>query len=1360
MKVFRRDQSLLKAIFLSVTIIASTMVWADNYVVKDQIIVKIHHNQSISEEDFVSEKNSIMEEFGATLVRKLDSIDAEVWEVEDSATTTNQYFGEDAEGRERFDYVEPNYKYELFATKPNDPKYEQQWNLEKVSAVKAWDFTTGTDIIVAVIDKGMDYNNVDLYDNIWRNPNPNATGCINDNYGCDFVNQDGDPSEDGNSSDQLYGHATHIAGTIAAKGNNNIGIAGINWSARIMPIKVFNTEGVATSDTIILGIAYAVKNGAKISNNSWGGRKRSQALYDAIEKAGEQGHLFIAAAGNLATNNDENPVYPASYTLENIIAVAATDSSNNLFDSSSYGKISVDIAAPGENIYGIMPNGKFDSLSGTSPATAHISGAAALFWSFFPEASHMETKERILSAVDTKDGLKEKLSTGGRLNLLKGFPENNKPVANFVNPPKFETRLLELDGTGSYDNDDREGEESSIMSYVWYITNHADNDKSLKNRLTGEQPTFTFPDEAEGKYNLKLIVTDDKGDSGEMFIEAAIIVGSSTPEEPIIPNETPIASFTMSPPGDETAPVHVYLDGTKSSDKEDGRITNCKWESTAGHYVEGCTASMLFGEPSIESYKITLTIIDNGINDGKGNRINKKSSSLTRPFKVSKNSLPIPSIIGPDQIGVGEEVIFESDSTDDSYIYGYRWEYQGEVISVKSYLKIKFLNLEAQETNHIFLTVKDDKGKEATTRKGVGVTDNPPKCDFKIEPTSVIAMSSVTFTSLSTDNGYIPKFEWSSDKEPELNISSINEIEEIIPTIDGKHKITLKITDNTGNYNSCENSLLVDGVTPVALFKVEQSENYLTLISESYDPNADIGGKIINYEWEIIPNDSQDENDVIRESSFDTITIEGVGIYQVTLRVKDNSGLESIYTQSVEIEPEDRLGVYYIPGSIGNDTTKSFIRLTNETDEKISVRGVLHTEDNQHSENIKLIELMPQATIALSLEELEKQVGIGSWSGLAWLEIIEPNKGLAIMNMFRNKNGTLTNMTYATDNALFNLPPNNKDSKDELNVLLINTTESSMRVKGTLYDERSGKILGFSSNVILCDISSKGICILPADLLQERIGLEEPWEKRAWLQVTEPTKGLKIIGLVQNTGVQTNTNLTCVADNTLFNLPAYSPPTSNEDKGFVRITNTTDQQIDTVKGTLYGQNGDVLGIEESILFYNLPAHATWVLNMQNLEDKIQTETWKGKGRARLVITEPTSGIKLMGLIRSTTGTLTNASCTSDNLYNLPSTPSTDPGNKDKIFIRINNTTNSAVTVRGTVYNMDGETVGIPDITLVDNLFANSAYILKMEKLQELLGESWKGRARLVITYPETGIQLMGMIRAKSGTLTNASSVFK
>lgn len=352
----------------------------------------------------------------------------------------------------RVEYIEPNYIYRASGT-PNDPRYNELWGMNNtgqtggtndadIDAPEAWDTQTGSDsTLIAVIDTGVDYNHPDLAANIWTNPGetPNNgvdddnNGYIDDVRGWDFANNDNDPFDDNL-------HGTHVAGTIGAVGNNGIGVAGVNWRVKIMPLKFLSSNGSGTLANAISSIIYAANKKAQVMNNSWGGGGFSQALLDAINYANNAGALFVAAAGNDGTDNDQSANYPSNYDAPNVLAVAAIDHKGDLAiwgsgggggcgcgggviaaPGSNYGATTVDLAAPGKDILSTTPNNTYQKLQGTSMATPHVAGVAGLVFSQFPGWTHIQVKERLLNTVDVSPSLQGKLVTGGRVNAQRAL---------------------------------------------------------------------------------------------------------------------------------------------------------------------------------------------------------------------------------------------------------------------------------------------------------------------------------------------------------------------------------------------------------------------------------------------------------------------------------------------------------------------------------------------------------------------------------------------------------------------------------------------------------------------------------------------------------------------------------------------------------------------------------------------------------------------------------------------------------------------------------------------------------------------------------------------------------------------------
>ena len=496
------------------------------------------------------------------------------------------------------EYAEPNYKVYVDATIPNDDYFSLLWGMHNtgqsegtvdadIDAPEAWDITTGSsDIVVAVIDTGVDYNHPDLAANIWTNPyetlngiDDDGNGYIDDIKGWDFFSKDNNP-DDGS------GHGTHCSGTIAAVGNNDIGVVGVSWNAKIMPLRFLGPDGGYTDDAIS-AIEYAFNNGANIMSNSWGGGGYSQALKDAISTANEEGILFVAAAGNRRQNTDRRPHYPSSYDVPNIISVAATDRYDNLASFSNYGPNSVDLGAPGVYIASTYPGNSYYYMSGTSMAAPHVAGAAALIMAQNPEMSVDDLKAKILDSVDPIDALAVKTVTGGRLNVYNALDdlENTPPVAD-ANGPYTGTEDIPVafSSDGSYDPD------GDALTYHWDFGDDSTG--------TGVNPTHAYT--AGGEYIVTLIVNDGKVDSEPSTTTATI----TEVNDPPIANAGPDQTVSV----DET----VEFNGSGSYDPEETTLSYA-WDFDDGSTGTGVSPTHTYTAEG--TYTVTLTVTDGELTD-------------------------------------------------------------------------------------------------------------------------------------------------------------------------------------------------------------------------------------------------------------------------------------------------------------------------------------------------------------------------------------------------------------------------------------------------------------------------------------------------------------------------------------------------------------------------------------------------------------------------------------------------------------------------------------------------------------------------------------------------------------------------
>lgn len=326
----------------------------------------------------------------------------------------------------------------------NDPDMNQKWDLNKTDAPRAWKVSKGSrDILVAVIDTGADVNHEDLKKNIWTNPG--ESGLVDSSFcrankthkSCDKASNDVDDDKNGfkddvhgwnfvsnnNSLTDNHGHGTHIAGIIGAEAGNGKGVSGIAPEVSMMILKYYDPKVPHTDNlkNTIAAIQYAIKMKAHIVNYSGGGLEFSKAEKDVVDEARRQGMLFVAAAGNERSNSDVAPYYPADYKLTNIISVTAIDPGTQVLSSSNYGIESVHIAAPGQNILSTLPDNKYGFMTGTSQATAFVTGAAAVVMAHKANYLAEDVKKYVVSTGDQLMSLHNKTTTSRKLNLYKAL---------------------------------------------------------------------------------------------------------------------------------------------------------------------------------------------------------------------------------------------------------------------------------------------------------------------------------------------------------------------------------------------------------------------------------------------------------------------------------------------------------------------------------------------------------------------------------------------------------------------------------------------------------------------------------------------------------------------------------------------------------------------------------------------------------------------------------------------------------------------------------------------------------------------------------------------------------------------------
>jgi subtilisin family serine protease len=414
-----------------------------------------------------------------------------------------------------FDAAEPDYVLTR-AGEPTDEGYANGWlwglrNTGQnggrasidIGAAKAWEVSTGsTDVLVAVIDTGIRYTHQELRNQMWVNPDEIAGNGIDDDgdgyidnvHGIDVINNDGDPMDD-------HGHGTHCAGTIGASANDGYAHVGVAWQVRLMGCKFLSAQGSGYTSGAVTCIDFAVAKGAKVLSNSWGGGGFSQSLYDAIKRAQDAGVLFIAAAGNSGLDTDNSPSYPSAYDLDNIIAVAAIDRYGQMASWSNYGKVTVDLGAPGVDIFSTVADSdeSYAYYSGTSMATPHVAGVMALLLAHDSSLSAAQAKARLLNTSVFLDSLRDRTVSGGLANAGNALDGNDDGS-------------LELTLTVS-DDPLRGGRTSAVFASVTDVTpvtgatvTGSAGGTSLAFADDGAAPDATADD---GVYSAALVVTDD-----------------------------------------------------------------------------------------------------------------------------------------------------------------------------------------------------------------------------------------------------------------------------------------------------------------------------------------------------------------------------------------------------------------------------------------------------------------------------------------------------------------------------------------------------------------------------------------------------------------------------------------------------------------------------------------------------------------------------------------------------------------------------------------------------------------------------------------------------------------------------------
>ena len=512
-----------------------------------------------------------------------------------------------------FEYVEPD-RVVRSTYMPNDPLLRNGtlWNLDNIGlnggsadadidAPEAWDIQNdASGIIVAVIDSGVRYTHQDLNANMWRNwgetpgngRDDDGNGYVDDRFGINAIAHSGNPMD-------AHGHGTHVAGIIGAVPDNGVGCAGVAFRVQIMALK-FQDAGLygVVSDAIEC-IEYARRHGARIINASWADAVdyNSDALRDAIAGARDAGIIFVTAANNEARNNDDTPMYPGAFRLENMIVVAATNPNDELADWSNYGYRTVDLAAPGQTVYSTWAasDSSYRDFTGTSMAAPHVAGACALVWARFPWLNYREVIDRVLRSVDPLPSLNGRVATGGRLNVRRALSEIN--TAPNISGMADQTVVWGMTVTTTASASDPENNE------LKFSLEGAPAGAAI-NEWTGQFSWTPTQAQAPGNYVITVRVTDNGSPPASATTSFRIIVGQ--------PNAAP----TIAGIPDQTVVWGTAITATASaSDPERNELRFSLEGAPAGATINESTGQFSWTPTQAQTpgnYVITVRVTDDG----------------------------------------------------------------------------------------------------------------------------------------------------------------------------------------------------------------------------------------------------------------------------------------------------------------------------------------------------------------------------------------------------------------------------------------------------------------------------------------------------------------------------------------------------------------------------------------------------------------------------------------------------------------------------------------------------------------------------------------------------------------------------
>ena len=835
------------------------------------------------------------------------------------------------------EYAEPNYIYHASVI-PNDPSFGRLWGLHNtgqtggtvdadIDAPAAWNLMTGANsVVIAVIDTGVDYNHADLNSNIWSNPGEtncsdridnDGNGYVDDCRGWDFANNDNNPMDDND-------HGTHVSGTIAAEGNNGTGVTGINWKAKIMPLKFLDARGSGTLADAVEAILYANANGAHVISNSWGGRAGSDALRDAINASPA---VVVCAAGNDGTNNDVTPNYPSNYTSANIIAVAATNDTDSLASFSNYGVVSVDVGAPGVNIYSTIANGGYASFSGTSMATPHVSGVAGLVKALNPGFTNLQIKNRILNTTDPKSSLSGKVLTGGRLSAYNALNAVVTAPDISASPTSKDFGTVAVGGV------------SAVQAFK--ITNKGNADLVIGGvYLTGTNPfQFSLPSNtcvqttlspsgsclvdaqyvptAVGIMNAKIGIESNDSDTGVLYINLTGIGGtlpdiSASPASKdfgsvAVGSVSVVQTFTISNMGTADLVVsNVYLSGTNpfqfslQQDTCAGATILPSGSCTLdAQYVPTATGVMNAkigiesNDPDTGNLYINLTGIGVALPDISTSPASKDFGSV---FVGSVSAVQVFTI---SNTGTADLVV------SNVYLTGtnpFQFRLQQDTCAGATILPSGSCTMEAKylptKTGAMSAKIGIESNDPASPTlyisiSGTGIANSPPVADPG-GPYSGMEGQAITLdgSGSADSDGSISLYEWDVEGDGVYDYSSASPLQGHTYTQQGTYSINLRVTDNLGATSGAVTTATIADSLPVAGFSASPVSG-ITPLTVNFTDDSTGYAQPLSYAWDFDNNGTIDSS--VQNPSY---VYSSAGIFSVSLTVTDSDGSASSLTRT------------------------------------------------------------------------------------------------------------------------------------------------------------------------------------------------------------------------------------------------------------------------------------------------------------------------------------------------------------------------------------------------------------------------------------------------------------------------------